>query len=460
MSGRVNKRGDFRRNGGTRRAVQAVMITVLLATTATQARPVPKGKPATKEPASTPRVNREISGAVNTRAGERLVLSTDLGCIQIHTRDTDRVEYHAVLSTDASKPDAQEVLQHFNLVARPEVGRVIIRGQVSSSKLSGRLWVTFNVTVPRKYNLELATRGGNINSDDVDGGVSLATTGGNISIGDVEGAAKLETGGGHITVRNVGGDLTAVTGGGHIVAGHVAGAATLRTGGGHIRVASIGGIAHLGTGGGNVSVEKVGKELFADTGGGQIEVGEAAGIVRARTAGGGIRVVRASGPATLESSSGSIYLTQVDSPVRATTSAGGITAWFGNAAKLGGGCELQSSDGDIVVYIPKELPITIDASIQLGGAHGFIVDPALPIKVSYEDESNGKHVIRAAGELNGGGDRLRLRTVAGNIRLVLSDTARQVKIYKLQMEQLERKLAELQEQKEETEKTDGPPGGN
>jgi hypothetical protein len=451
----INQRANFGWRGATQRTLLAALMTALLAVPATIARPTP-----IKDPVPSPRVKRELAGAVNTRAGERLVLSTDLGSIQIHTRDTDRVEYHANLSTDATKPDAQEILQQFTLVARPEPGRVFLRGQVLSSKLTGRLWVTIDVTVPRKYNLDVTTRGGNIDSEDVDGGVSLATAGGNISVGSLGTSAKLETGGGHITVRDVAGDLSAVTGGGHIVAGNISGAATLRTGGGHIRVASIGGVARLGTGGGNVSVEKVAKELFADTGGGQIEVGEAAGIVRARTSGGGIRVVRASGPATLESNSGSIYLTQVDSPVRAFTSAGGITAWLGNTAKVPGGCDLQSSDGDIVVYIPKELPITIDASIQLGGAHGFTVDPALPIKVSYEDQSNGKHVIRAAGELNGGGELLRLRTVAGNIRLVLSDTAKQVKIYKLQMEQLQRKLVELQDQKEETEKTDGPPADN
>ena len=74
--------------------------------------------------------------------------------------------------------------------------------------------------------------------------------------------------------------------------------------------------------------------------------------------------------------------------------------------------------------------------------------------------SNGKHVIRAAGELNGGGELLRLRTVAGNIRLMLSDTDKQLVMYKQQMEQLQRKLVELQDQREETEKTDGPPADN
>ena len=398
---------------------------------------------------------------MNTRPGERLILSTDLGCIQIHTRDTDRVEYHAVLSTDATKPDAQEILQQFNLIERPEAGRVVLRGQLLSPKLTGRLWVTIDVTVPRKYNLDVTTRGGNIDSDDVDGAVSLATSGGNISVGSFGGVGKARNRRRpHYRSRCCGrferGDWRRPHRRRKYFRRERRCAPAAATFASRRSAESRGSERAAATS----PWRKSRKELFADSGGGQIEVGEAAGVVRARTAGGGIRVVRASGPATLESNSGSIYLTQVDSPVRAFTSAGGITAWLGNAAKIPGGCDLQSSDGDIVVYIPKELPITIDASIQLGGAHGFTVDPALPIKVSYDDQSNGKHVIRAAGELNGGGELLRLRTVAGNIRLVLSDTSKQVKIYKLQMEQLQRKLVELQDQREETEKTDGPPADN
>ena len=44
------------------------------------------------------------------------------------------------------------------------------------------------------------------------------------------------------------------------------------------------------------------------------------------------------------------------------------------------------------------------------------------------------------GELNGGGQVLRLRTVAGNIRLMLSDADKQLVMYKQQMEQLEQNL--------------------
>jgi hypothetical protein len=70
-----------------------------------------------------------------------------------------------------------------------------------------------------------------------------------------------------------------------------------------------------------------------------------------------------------------------------------------------------------------------------------IADPALPVKVSYDDASNGSRRIRAEGALNGGGEIIRLRTVAGNIRLILSDSSKQLEIYKQHMEQIQQKLA-------------------
>ena len=93
-----------------------------------------------------------------------------------------------------------------------------------------------------------------------------------------------------------------------------------------------------------------------------------------------------------------------------------------------------------MIYLPRKLPITIDAQIQDGDQHRVILDPAFPLKVSYDDLSNGSRRLHAAGDLNGGGEVLKLRTIAGNIRLVLSDTDKQLVMYKQQMEQLEQNL--------------------
>lgn len=390
------------------------------------------------------RVTSQLSGSVTAHDSGRLRLITDLGNVVIHTHDTDRVDYSVYLETDANQKGAKELLKQFAISGHEVTDGVVVRGQTLGRECSGRLWVTIQVTVPKAYSVDVSTGGGNIESDDINGRASLSTTGGNITAGNIGGPARLYSeSGGHLVVKNVAGELTAITGGGHITTGSIAGNANLHTTGGHIRVASVEGVAHLETGGGNVTLQRAGTELVAETTGGQIEVGEAAGLVRAKTGGGGIRVVRVSGPTNLQTTGGSIYLTQVDSAVRASAAAGGITAWFVAPPKGSGGCELASNDGDIVVYLPRQLPVTIDARVQMGDDHRVIVDPAFPIKVSYDDNSGGPRTVRAEGALNGGGEVIRLRTVAGNIRLALADSTKQVQLYKEQMQQLQQQL-ELQ----------------
>ncbi len=405
---------------------------------------------------SGPRLKSDLRGEIPTQDGRRIHLVLDLGNIVIHTQNSGKVDYTVHLEADASQKDAKELLKSFFITARETAEGVYFRGQTSRQS-SGRLWVTVTVNVPKSYSLELSTGGGNIDSDDVDGTETVLTSGGNIKAGSVSGKARLVTGGGHITVKNVAGGLFADTGGGHITTGAVSGGATLHTSGGHIRMASVDGLARLSTGGGNVTVEHSGSELNAETTGGQIEVGETTGLVRAKTGGGGIRVVRVSGPTDLETVGGSIYLTQVDSAVKASTGAGLITAWFVAPVKSPSQCQLQSNDGDIVVYIPRQLPVTIDAQVQSGDEHRVIVDPAFQLKMSYDAASNGGQSVRAEGPLNGGGEILHLRTVAGNIRVVASDAGKQVQIYKQQMAQLEQQLRlQLQSQEQSQSQENSP----
>jgi DUF4097 and DUF4098 domain-containing protein YvlB len=387
-----------------------------------------------------PRVSTELTGTIAVRDGQRLHLVTDLGNIVIKTQNSGKIDYKVHLEADATQKDAKQLLKNFIATANTTAEGVYFRGQCLGRHASGRLWVTVEVNVPRNMNLDVLTGGGNIETEEIIGSATLATSGGNIVMGNVGGAAHLSTEGGHITVKNVAGALAASTGGGHITTGTIAGNAILHTDGGHIRVASVEGVAHVSTGGGNVSVEHSGSQLVAETNGGQIDVGETAGLVQAKTGGGGIRVVRVSGPTNLQTSGGSIYLTEVDSPVKASTGAGAITAWFVTAGKMPGQCELQSGEGDIVVYIPRQLPVTIDAQVQSGEEHHVIFDPAFPAKISHESVANGDEWIRTEGALNGGGEVIRLRTVAGNIHVMVSDANRQVQLYRQQMEQLQQQL--------------------
>jgi putative adhesin len=425
--------------GSTARCCTALLASSLLLPAAALAR----GKPRTKPGGDAKHLlSAEKSGSLPTHRGLRLRLVTDLGNVHIRVQDADRLDYRVRIETGPGNAEARRLLDQFAVSARSGPDGVFLHGQAPRKDMEGELWATFEVSVPRQYSLDVSTGGGNIQTGDITGHVNLSTDGGNLSLGNVDGATHLETAGGHIYLLDVSGDLTAATGGGHITAGKVGGSAILKTAGGHIRLASVGGTAHLETVGGNISLEQAGMELSATTGGGQIEVGEASGAIRAHTGGGGIRVARVKGPTQLETGSGSIYLTQVQNTVRASTGAGGITAWFGPDVKLTHESQLESGEGDIVVYLSKQMPVTIDARIDLGDEHHFIADPAFPMKVTYVGPQGGARAVRAEGALNGGGGILHLRTAAGNIKLILSDTCWQLQkqMFKRQMEQLQQQL--------------------
>lgn len=395
---------------------------------------------------ATSRPSRDFSGSVNTRQLGHLHLKTFLGSVVIHTHDAPTVDYHVHLETNSSANNPDRLLKSFVFHASSLEDGVALTGSTTSRLPTGRLWVTIDLAVPKSYSLDVSTGVGNITADDLTGHETLLTQGGNIAAGNINGSAHLTAvAGGHITVKNVTGELMAETGGGHITTGTIGGNAFLHTHGGHIRSDSIAGTARLETDGGNITLEHAGAELIAETAGGQIQVGEAAGLVRAKTDGGGIRVVRSSGPANLQTADGSIYLTRADGAVKASTATGGITAWFMSPPKDSTDCDLQSMNGDIVVYLARTTPVTIDAQVQMGQTHGFIIDPAFPIEVHYDDGVRGQRVARAAGTLNGGGEVLRLRTVAGNIRFVLSDVDEQMQMYRQQMEGLQKQLEQLQD---------------
>src|ERR1700682_6532435 len=387
------------------------------------------------------------SGVLETRDGLTLRLTTDLGSVRILSLDATTapvVRYTVRIETDIRAPLAQRLLDNYALRANANSRGVEINGTLPSLNARGsapgaQFWVQFEVTVPRGYNVEVKTGAGDIETQDVGGAANLFTMGGNIRTGRIGVAgvrlpssghvlAKLETQGGHIQVTDVAGDLNAITGGGHINVGNIVGSASLRSGGGHIRAAQIGGRSELETDGGNITVGHAGSHVNVRTGGGQIDFGEVRGSVHAQTGGGGIRIMYVSGPMEVESSAGSICLTRVAGAVRAATAGGSITAWINPDAPAGGGpvrldgvSQLASGNGDIVVFLPRNLAANIEAIVATGGEHRIEADPALHLAIQMV-QANGADSVHATGALNGGGAPLRLRTAAGQIGLQFLDS--------------------------------------
>lgn len=398
----------------------------------------------------TARATSESSLRFTTRDGQRLRMTADIGTVRVRTiPGLQEVTVVMRVETDPRQPDAERLLKQVSFSGSTGPEGVQVSSGVPWSDFRGRLWVRFEVNAPRKYNLEVTTHAGNVYTDDVDGRVTLVSHGGDIQAGNVSGAARLETQGGHVTIQNVGGDLAALTAGGHVSAGNIGGAATLRTAGGHIRVASIQGAGNAETGGGDIAVAKTGAKFVAvSQGGGQITFGEASGAIEARTAGGGIRVFKVAGPMQLNTAGGSIYLTAVRDAVRASTASGNITAWFIGDGKKRAPSQLQCTEGDILVYLPRDLALNIEATIESATNQEVSWDPAIPIKLLAAPKlmpARGR-LIRATGTVNGGGEMLKLHTIAGNIRLLYADQAPPAEVLVLQMNKLRESMQAHEEQ--------------
>jgi len=422
----------------------------------------------------TPHAFDQRTGVFETQDGLTLRLSADLGSVRIVTLEAGAapvVRYTVRIETDARAPQAQALLDKYALRAKATGAGVEIEGALPpqaarAAASSAQFWVQFEIAVPDGYSLDVNTEAGDIETQDIGGTATLITQGGNIRTGRIgvggvqnaahhmhahesnagnspRGSSKLRTEGGHIQVLDVAGSLNVFTGGGHINVGNVTGDATLRSGGGHIRAGTIGGRADLDTDGGNITVGHAGSFVNVRTGGGQIDFGEVRGSVHAQTGGGGIRIMYVAGPMEVESSGGSICLTRVAGAVQAATADGTITAWINPSSgpdsgsggtangspaaasahpvtvQLAGASQLASGNGDIVVFLPRNLAVNIDALVTKGGEHRIEADPALHL--SFQDGESNTGPVHATGVLNGGGIPLKLRTSSGKIRLQFLD---------------------------------------
>jgi DUF4097 and DUF4098 domain-containing protein YvlB len=115
-----------------------------------------------------------------------------------------------------------------------------------------------------------------------------------------------------------------------------------------------------------------------------------------------------------ETGGGSIQLDGATS-VQAETSAGGIIAKLLSSAGAGANnSTLETSAGDITVYLANDLAISIRAEIEMANGHTIHSDFS-DIRVSSEGGPYGPKTVTAEGQLNGGGPVLKVRTNSGNV---------------------------------------------
>lgn len=287
--------------------------------------------------------------------------------------------------------------------------------------LSGWGWsegAEFSVNIPAKFNVDVKTTGGDITiSGKITGEVKLNTSGGDISTGSVEGDASIVTAGGDVTVGNVEGELNLKTQGGDIETGMISGSKTsLTTMGGDIDIQGVKNELEANTFGGDITVGKIGGRSNIKTFGGDINIQEFSRYISAETYGGDIEIQKGSGEFKVTTQGGDLELFQIKGSGKIKTNSGGILLELLSAD---GDLDIDAANDEIVLRVPSGIKATIDAKIV--GYGGWIVGDQ-PFEIisdfEYKSEKNSKRFSQEAViELNGGGNRISLRTTNADIRI-------------------------------------------
>jgi DUF4097 and DUF4098 domain-containing protein YvlB len=355
---------------------------------------------------------QEITGSL--AAVKNLRVKVDMGSVVVRGGSEQAINYVIhTRSYNSSEQEARRQFDSYKITAYVRGDTAWIVGDWQGRHphhFSGE----FDINVPRQMTfVKVETQGGSVDATAISGHLDAESGGGGIHVDDIGAGVNAETGGGSIDVGTVSGDIGLHTGGGSIEVHHANGKVTAETGGGSVDIQSGSQEASIETGGGSVEVHQCNGKVRVSTGGGSIELGDIGGPADIDTGGGSIRLTSAKGHVRAQTGGGGIELYGVPS-ARAETGAGAITVKLVNTGAQRNDSMLETSAGDITVYIAPDVAVSVRASVDLGNGHRITSD--FPdIHVTSEGGQWGPKTISAEGNLNGGGPVLKVRTTTGDI---------------------------------------------
>ena len=304
-------------------------------------------------------VEDKISKTFTVAPGGQLVLEADRGSIDVKTADVESVAIEVTRKASGSAAAAQERLKKHEVNFSQDGDKIVVTAKYEGGRATGwfgnwrDLQVNFDITVPRKFNVDLKTAGGAIKVGALTGKVATQTAGGSLKFDEIEGPL------------------------------------TGRTSGGSINVAGCKG---------SVDVR---------TSGGSINLGSVDGDVAAHTSGGSITVKNIAGKAVVKTSGGSINVSEVKGQIEAGTSGGGVSATL--VEPPSGDCSFKTSGGSVTVTLGEKLAVDVDA--RTSGGH--VISDLEVVSVIQGEQK--KHELR--GKINGGGPLITAHTSGGNVHL-------------------------------------------
>ena len=240
-----------------------------------------------------------LSQQVDATPGGKLIVDVEFGTINVTPGADDKVALEAYRRIDFDDQAREKEYFSATPVTITKEGNVVtVRSRGSKQKN----WWNFGhsethgqytIHVPKKFETDLRTDGGDINAGETTGNTTVKTSGGKLALKHLEGNLSANTSGGSIEVDDCRGPIKVETSGGDITVADGTGTLDARTSGGRIEVRNFSGDTEVKTSGGNLNLQRVTGKLIGETSGGLIQASipaDVVGDVKLQTSAGNIDV--------------------------------------------------------------------------------------------------------------------------------------------------------------------------
>jgi hypothetical protein len=228
------------------------------------------------------KITRTVEKTFAVQAGGTLKASTQGGDIKIET--SDKPEVHILVKQDiraSSEADADAILAKLALTFEQSGNNVT--AEAKYEKRGPGTWfgswppvaVSFVITVPKNYHLNLNTSGGDIQVASLTGNVHAHTSGGDLDFARIDGEIDAGTSGGDIRIQEGTAKAKLTTSGGDILVDRAGGRTEVSTSGGDIELRSVANLVSATTSGGDIHAvitEALTQDTLLSTSGGDVEV--------------------------------------------------------------------------------------------------------------------------------------------------------------------------------------------
>jgi hypothetical protein len=213
----------------------------------------------------------------NVVQGETLEVTTSGGSITVTGSDTNGAIIKMFVRRGNRYLQASDTdLRNFEIKIEKSGNKVIAsakRLQSNSNILRpNNESISFEVSVPRNFQVNVNTSGGSIRLTDLEGELSGRTSGGSIRLNKLIGDIDVRTSGGSITIEGSSGKISARTSGGSVTASNSEGVLDFSTSGGSVRLNNLAGEVSASTSGGSIRayIVSLAGDLSLRTSGGSI----------------------------------------------------------------------------------------------------------------------------------------------------------------------------------------------